>query len=166
MREDQKLAKQSLGEVIEAIASNRIAPGAGSAAAVGLALAAACAGKAVAITCKHRPHDIALARTREVLSQIAVHALEGADEDALRFAEFMKEQNCSTAHQLLDATDRLRQLGSVLIHSIEQCEASIESNLCGDITAARALCSAFAQIETNNLSENQRAASHLTTSAE
>src|SRR5688572_29360804 len=67
MQHTQSLPERPLGAVIEAIASDQVAPGAGSAAAVGLALAAACAGKAVAITLKHR-HDAVLMRAQNELT--------------------------------------------------------------------------------------------------
>jgi formiminotransferase-cyclodeaminase len=165
MQQGQTLADCSLGEVIEAIASDRIAPGSGSAAAVGLALAAACAGKAVAISCKHHPNS-ALARAKDLLTQIAVHALAGADEDASRFHAFIGKQDSCSAHELLDAAHRLRQLGSTLIRAIEECSADILPNVQADITAARALCNAFFQIETNNLIDNQRAANQVLARAE
>jgi formiminotetrahydrofolate cyclodeaminase len=158
MQHSESLAERPLGIVIAAIASAEVAPGAGSAAAVGLALAAACAGKAVAISRKHRTDEAELERAQEVLAQIAQRALRGADEDASRFRAFIREQDAPSAEKLLDSTRGLQQLGLELLEVLEQLTGHIHDSVCGDITAARALCGAFIEIQSENLSENQDAA--------
>jgi formiminotetrahydrofolate cyclodeaminase len=158
MQHSKSLAERPLGIVIGAIASDDVAPGAGSAAAVGLALAAACAGKAVAISRKHQTEDTELARAQDVLAQIAQRALCGADEDASRFRAFIREQDAPSAENLLESTRGLRQLGVELLEVLEGLTGHIHASVCGDITAARALCRAFIEIQSENLSENRDAA--------
>jgi Formiminotransferase-cyclodeaminase len=158
MQHTECLAAYPLGEVIEAIASDSVAPGAGSAAAVGLALAAACAGKAVAITLKRRPEDMVLQQAREALAQTAHRALHGADEDAARFREFTLEKDAVSAQQLLDSSKRLQHVGRALLAVLDRVEERIDSAVRGDITAARALCAAFREIQSENLAENRAAA--------
>jgi formiminotetrahydrofolate cyclodeaminase len=160
MKDTQSLAERSLGAVIEAIASDDVAPGAGSAAAVGLALAAACAGKAVAITLKHR-HDAVLTRAQKELSSIAHRALHGADEDAARFRDFIHEKDTPAAQDLLESGTRLQQLGVELLGVLERLADRVDSVVANDIIAARALCTAFGEIQSENLAETREAAERL-----
>jgi formiminotetrahydrofolate cyclodeaminase len=161
MPHSENLAERPLGRVIEAIASDDVAPGAGSAAAVGLALAAACASKAVAITSKHRQNDAVLARTREALGVIAHRALRGADEDALRFRAFMHEKDEASAQELIDSSKRLQQLGSELLAVLDELKDCVDPPLSGDLEAARALCTAFIEIQSENLEQNSDSANQL-----
>jgi formiminotetrahydrofolate cyclodeaminase len=161
MQHTQSLAERPLGAVIEAIASDKVAPGAGSAAAVGLALAAACAGKAVAITLKHRHDDAALTRAQNELTRIAHRALHGADEDAARFRDFMHEKDTPAAQDLLESGTRLEQLGVELLSVLERLADRVDSVVANDIVAARALCTAFGEIQSENLAETREAAERL-----
>src|SRR5687768_14637314 len=95
--ESFNLGESRLIDVVNAIASAQISPGAGAAGAVTLALAAACAGKAVAISLKHRESDVTLLRARQVLDDIAHIALAGADEDASRFEALVRGNDPSAA---------------------------------------------------------------------
>ncbi|MFL6548615.1 MAG: cyclodeaminase/cyclohydrolase family protein [Povalibacter sp.] len=155
MRHIENLADRSLGAVIEAIASDDVSPGAGSAAAVGLALAAACAGKAVAITRKHRSEDARLIRAQQELADILHRALHGADEDAAHFREFVHEKDAGSLQNLLRTGEELQQLGSALHSVLEGLEGHIDSAVEGDIKAARVLCAAFSVIQSENLAENR-----------
>jgi Formiminotransferase-cyclodeaminase len=154
MQKNESLAQQTLSAVIEAIASDDVSPGAGSAAAVGLALATACARKAVAISEKHR-EDVVLSRARETLAEISQLALQGADEDAERFRAFMKDKNGSSAQDLVDSGERLQRLGAVFLSVLDEIESHIESSVSGDVVAARALCKAFMKIQSENLQESR-----------
>ncbi len=155
------LAAQPLGTVIDAIGSNDVAPGAGSAAAVGLALAAACANKAIAVTLKHQRDDAALMKARQTLTEIAHQALSGADEDAERFREFVRAQNSTSARKLITGGVRLQDLGYVLLDVLDELEDQVHSSVRGDITAARALGHAFSEIQHENLADNQAAAKRM-----
>ena len=161
MHRIQSLAERPLGTVIDAIASDDVAPGAGSAAAVGLALAAACAGKAVAISLKHRPNDAVLTRAQHELATIAHGALHGADEEAMRFREFMHERDASSAQDLLDAGKRLQHRGAELLRVLERISDRIDHVVLSDIAAARALCMAFGEIQSENLAETREAAERI-----
>ncbi|HVF16637.1 MAG TPA: cyclodeaminase/cyclohydrolase family protein [Steroidobacteraceae bacterium] len=161
MQYTHPLAERPLGAVIEAIASDDVAPGAGSAAAVGLALAAACAGKAVAITLKHRNEDAVLARAQKELAAIAHRALHGADEDAARFREFMHEKDASAVQDLLETSTRLQQLGLELLAVLERIADCVDAVVSSDIAAARALCTAFGEIQSENLAETHEAAERI-----
>jgi Formiminotransferase-cyclodeaminase len=160
MSNTERLADRPLGAVIDAIASDDVAPGAGSAAAVGLALAAACAGKAVAISLRHR-HDATLVDAQHELADIAHRALHGAEEDAANFRQFMHEKGASSLHELVETGEGLQQLGAALLSVLDRLEGHIDRTVCGDIGAARALCSAFSVIQSGNLAENRQAAEQI-----
>jgi len=155
---DIDIADQRVAAVIEAIASGNVAPGAGSAGALALALATACTRKAVNITLRHDPHDEALARAGERLECIGAAALAGAEEDASRFAEFVREKDAPTATALVRAGERLDRLGIVLAALLDEVEPRVATAVAGDVKAARALCDAFATIQHQNLVENRQAA--------
>jgi hypothetical protein len=161
MQHTDNFAERPLRAVIEAIASADVAPGAGSAAAVGLALAAACAGKAVAITLKRRPDDAVLARAQNELAGIAHRALRGADEDAARFREFVHEKSASSAHSLVHLGQRLQALGAELLAVLDRLDGCIDSAVVSDIAAARALGAAFGAIQSENLEESEEAADRI-----
>lgn len=152
------LAHQSLEAVIESVASEDISPGAGAAGAVALALAAACAGKAVAITLKRHPDDAALLEARNRLAGIRGRALRGADDDASRFEDFMREKDAGAAERLIDTGQWLQRLAAELHSVLDTLENRVDRVVTTDVTAARALGRAFAVIQSVNLEENRRAA--------
>jgi hypothetical protein len=160
MRNSEGLADRSLGAVIDAIASDDVAPGAGSAAAVGLALAAACARKAVAISLRHR-HDKALVSAQHELADITHRALRGAEQDAANFRQFMHEKSGASLDELVETGKRLEQLGAALRGVLDRLEGHVHRTVEGDIGAARALCAAFSVIQSENLAENQQAAQQV-----
>lgn len=152
------LADRPLGEVIESIASEGISPGAGAAGAMALALAAACGGKAVAITLKRRPDDTRLSGAGDRLARIGQQALRGADLDASRFEEFIHEPSPEAAERLVNSGEWLQRLWRDLERVLDEVEARIEPVVIGDVKAARALGTAFADIQSENLADNRRAA--------
>lgn len=154
MTDNRSLSMRPLGELIAEIASDDVAPGAGSAAAIGLALAAACAGKAVAISLKHRPSDAVLAHAKQTLNAIAHRALSGADDDAKQFREFMATKQDEAARRLVESGTQLQQVGAALRDVLDAIEPSIDAPVSGDLHAARALCAAFSTIQDTNLAEN------------
>jgi formiminotetrahydrofolate cyclodeaminase len=85
-----RLPELTVEALIESIASRRISPGAGSAAAVVLALGAACARKAALVSLKHRPDDERLQQAARTCESIACEALSGAEEDAREFERLMR----------------------------------------------------------------------------
>jgi len=152
------LAERALGDLMTALASNDVSPGAGAAGAVALALAAACAGKAVAITLKHRQEDESLTRVGQQLAEIRRRAMFGADEDSRRFEDFIHEKDARSAVALIRAGEGLQHLAEVLREVLRDIETQIDSVMAGDIAAAHALCDAFAAIQAANLEETRRAA--------
>ena len=154
MQSEQSFAARPVGAVIKDIASDRVAPGAGSAAAIGLALAAACAGKAVAISLKHRDADPVLERAQTTLAAIAERALSGADDDAKHFREFVRNKDEQAGQALIDSGTHLQRVAQALQEVLDAIESSIDAPVSGDVVAARALCKAFSDIQTMNLAEN------------
>ena len=150
-------AERSLTELLTELAAGGISPGAGAAGAITLALAAACAGKAVAISLKHHPQDEALGRARDQLAELRRLALVGADEDGRRFEDFVHSKDTAAADRLLQAGQGLRQLAAALTDLLDVVEARIDAVVAGDLVAARALCAASITIEAENLDENRRA---------
>jgi formiminotetrahydrofolate cyclodeaminase len=147
------IAQARVEDLIEAIGGRRISPGAGAAGAVTLALAAACAAKAVAISLVHQPDHAVLRRSQVTLESIARFALAGADRDAETFAAFMKEHTSGAIAQVIREGDRLSRLIDVLSDMIEKVALHIESNMAGDLVAARALTQAGRKIQAANSTE-------------
>jgi hypothetical protein len=155
------LADRTLEEVIESVASEGISPGAGAAGAVALALAAACAGKAVAITLKRRPDDAALRQSRDKLAAIGRRALRGAEADASRFEDFVRDKDAKAADRLVGIGERLQRLAGDLESALAEIESRVDPVVANDVTAARALGLAFTAIQSLNLEENRRAAEEV-----
>jgi hypothetical protein len=153
MSESSNIAQTRVEDLIEAIGGRRVSPGAGAAGAVTLALAAACTAKAVAISLRHQPDDAVLRRLQLTLESIAHFALAGADRDADTFAAFIKEHTPGAIAQVIRAGDRLGRLIDVLSDVIENAAPHIESNMSGDLVAARALTQAARQIQAANATE-------------
>ena len=158
MLHSSHLADRPLGEVIEAIGSEDVSPGAGAAGAVGLALAAACACKAAAITLKHRPDDASLAKLRSDLSDIAQRALHGAEADASQFERFIRERDAQSAKSLIQVGAGLTRAAGALMDLLSTLADRVDPAVRADVTAAQALCHAFTEIATTNLEQNREAA--------
>jgi hypothetical protein len=153
MSNSSNIAQTRIEDLIEAIGGRRVAPGAGAAGAVTLALAAACTAKAVAISLGHQPDDAVLRRSQATLESIARFALAGADRDADTFAAFIKEHTSGAIAQVIQVGDRLGRLIDVLSDVIENAAPHIESNMTGDLVAARALTEAARKIQAANTTE-------------
>jgi hypothetical protein len=153
MSNSSNIAQTRVEDLIEAISGRRASPGAGAAGAVTLALAAACTAKAVAISLGHQPEDAVLRRSQVTLEAMARFALAGADRDADTFAAFIKEHTSQAITQVIRSGDRLGRLIDVLSDVIEKAAPHIESNMTGDLVAARALTEAARKIQAANSSE-------------
>ena len=68
-----------------------------------MAFAAACAGKALAISRKHRALDEVALAAQTQLQEILTKSLQRADVDSARFEDFLRHRNQQTARALLDA---------------------------------------------------------------
>ena len=165
MTDPSNIGKTTVADLIDAIGGNRVSPGAGAAGAVTLALAAACTAKAVAISLVHQPDHAVLRRSQAILESIGRYALAGADRDAEAFAAFIKEHTPRTIEQVIRSGDSIGCLIHVLAGTIDMIQPHIESNMAGDLVAARALADAAHKIQLTNSTEihDEKAAldSHL-----
>lgn len=155
MDEEQSIADWRVRDLMAAIGSGQVAPGAGSAGAVTLALAAACAGKAAVISLKHRPTEPALQGAPEACTEIARLALTDADRDSEAFAQFIRTHNAASAARLIDAGEALAALRSALLGVVERVERHVERSVAGDLVAARALAEAAGIIQAHNEAETE-----------
>jgi hypothetical protein len=153
MSDTSSIGDLRVKDLIASIGSNHVAPGAGAAGAVTLALAAACAGKAISISVKHHPDEIALQRALECCTEIARHALSDADRDAEAFKSFIRARSAAAAARLVDAGEELAHWIDALSAIIDEVETAIEPIVAGDLIAARALAVAARSIQARNEAE-------------
>jgi formiminotetrahydrofolate cyclodeaminase len=128
-------------------------PGSGAAGAVALGLAAACAAKASAITLKYTPENLELKQAHTALMRAIDKALEGSDEDAIEFSNFLQEGTKEAAERVLAADEELLDLVDALLDVLDRIESQVRTNVAPDITAARALIDAARAIHAANVSE-------------
>ena len=126
-----------------------------------MAFAAACAGKALAISRKHRAPDEAALAAQIQLREIVRKSLEGADVDSARFADFLHHKNQRTAQALIEADQQTQALAAELLVVLDRIEPGVHPSVSGDILAARALLEAAARIQDRICEENRRAAALL-----
>ena len=150
MNEQEPIAELALHDVISAIGSDRVSPGAGAAGAVALGLAAACAHKAAVVSLKHRPDDAVLAAAVERLAAIARRALLGADRDSNAFRGFIRAPGPQAAARLIAVGATLAHLIDSLHSVIDDIEPRVIATLAGDVLAARALAGAARTIQEKN----------------
>lgn len=151
--EQKPLPHCSFQELLDVLASDEIMPGAGTAGGIALALAAACAGKAVAITLRHEPACSALLALQHQLSQLRTEALALAEADALQFKHFLKSESPQATEALRSTDTQLVEHSQRLELLLDQHEARIAENMAGDWQAARALSRACRLIEAGNVRE-------------
>jgi formiminotetrahydrofolate cyclodeaminase len=157
------IADTTLKDVLTALASDAPSPGSGAAASVTLAFAAACAGKAVTITRKHRPAETDNMNAAELrLAEIVRSSLERADSDAALFESFIHHKDRQAAEALLRADESAQALGRELGAVLDEIAPTIHPVVAADIAAARALLSAVTLIEARIRAENQQAAQAAT----
>ena len=152
---------QSLSELLAALASDHIAPGSGTAGAAAMAFAAACAGKALAISRRHRALDEVALAAQTQLQEIVRKSLERADVDSARFEDFLRHKNQQTARALLEADEQTQALAAELGAVLDRIEPGVHPVVAGDILAARALLEAATRIQERICDENRRAAALL-----
>ena len=102
----ESLPSRSLDEILAALASRAVAPGAGAAAGVVLALAAACAEKAVVVTRKQQEADPALPAVAVALAGLRAQALRSAADDGLCYMAYARAPGPETARELVLAGER------------------------------------------------------------
>lgn len=150
------VADLPVSELLARICSTAVSPGAGAAGAVTLALAAACVGKAVSISLRHRTEDPKLRAALATLQQIAQAALADADGDAQAFADFVREKSPRAVERLIEEEEEFGRLIRRLMVTIDEIAPRIQPNMAGDVVAGRALAAAARQIQRRNESEALR----------
>ncbi len=151
-------ADRTLRDALQSLASDAVSPGSGAAAAATLAFAAACAGKALAISRKRRPTDNHTSTAAEQLADLVRRALARADTDSALFESFVHCRSAQAAAELLRADAASQALARELDTLLNEIDASIHPVVAGDIAAARILLSAASLIQARIRAENQRAA--------
>jgi hypothetical protein len=126
-----------------------------------MAFAAACAGKALAISRKHRAADEVALAAQTQLQEIVRKSLERAGVDSARFADFLHHKNQQTARALIEADRETQALAAELLVLLDRIEPGVHPVVSGDILAARALLEAAARIQDRICEENRRAAALL-----
>lgn len=150
--ESTALKRLTIGDFLDALASDAILPGAGAAGGVALALAAACASKAIAITRRHdgNPRLVGL---QSELVQLAGRALTLGQQDALQFKQQLKTDEPEAAQALLRTDHTLIDACRSLERLLDDNRDLIADNMAGDWKAARALLHACRVIHSENLRE-------------
>jgi formiminotetrahydrofolate cyclodeaminase len=149
----RRIADLTLSAFISELGAPQPAPGCGAAAAVTLSLAAACVAKAAAISLAHDPDDAQLREVRDEVSRLARRALVGAEEDAQAFERVLKEDTAQASRELLKTdADLLAQCRS-LESWVDRLEPRVRPNVSGDLSAARELLRAAAEVHRLNLLE-------------
>lgn len=147
------LAQCSVDEFIKALASAAVLPGAGAAGGVALALAAACAGKAVAITRRHDEGNTLLAYLQTQLADLAASALILAENDALHFRRQLESADPAAASALLHTDLTVLDTCAALDSLLDNNARYIAENMRGDWEAAKALNHACRIIHEGNVQE-------------
>jgi formiminotetrahydrofolate cyclodeaminase len=142
----------AIGEFVDALASDAVLPGAGAAGGVALALAAACARKAVAITRRHDANPL-LEELQKQLADLAQEALELGQQDALQFKLTLKSDDPQAATELLRTDYTIIDACQALDRLLQDNRALIADNMAGDWKAARALLHACRVIHNENVRE-------------
>jgi formiminotetrahydrofolate cyclodeaminase len=156
------IAQMRVEELIGTIGEKGLAAGAGVAGAVTLALAAACAAKAAAVSLEHQPYNDTLRRSQDILERIGRFALAGADRDAESFAAFIKENTLGSVVELLREGGKIIRLIDILSDTLEKIAPQVEPALAGDVVAARALMEAARQIQLTNSAQAEAQKTRLT----
>ena len=128
---------------------------------IALALAAACAAKAVSISQKHSSDQALLMVAHTRLDTVRDFAMQGADIDALAFTQFIRNQTTASATNLVETGQRMEWLIKLLFSIIEEVEPFVSQTVVGDLVAARALGAAARTIQSANETEATTAAERL-----
>jgi hypothetical protein len=140
---------RTLADFVQDLASTKVAPGSGAAAAVVLALAAGCAAKAFAISERHRP-DAALAQAAERALAITRLALDGAQRDGDDFRAWLRSHASEDTEALDQDADLMCHAGRALEYLLAQHRPSVSEVMAPDIAAAEDFLRAFRATEDRN----------------
>lgn len=143
----------TVAQFVEAVGQDRPAPGCGGAAAVTLAMAAACARKAFVISARHRGGDAELQAAAERCRGLSEAAVKAVQRDADNFQALLKAPPGAAEPALVLEGDGevLMALAAELRALVARHADAIVKELAGDADAALALAGAFERIETRNL---------------
>jgi len=147
------LPELTLARFVEAVGEDRPAPGCGGAAAVSLALAAACARKAFTISARRHGGQAELEAAAERCRVLSQAAILGVQRDANHFEAFLKAhgRDDEPARALEGDAQVLIALAAEIRALIARHGHAVDAHLAGDAAAALALADAFEQIQTRNL---------------
>lgn len=148
--ETKSLEHCTLKVLLDALASDAMIPGAGAASGVALALAAACAGKAVAITRRHGD-DPDLVELQQQLAELRESGLALGETDALLFKQFLESGGPEPEGKLLRTDCRILDNCRALESLLARHEHRIAENMSGDWQAARVLSRASRLIQETNV---------------
>ena len=163
-----EIANTRIGSFLGGIASTEPAPGAGSAAAVVLALGLACARKAVAMTLRHHPDTADLIGLGAHLEGLGEQALAGGDADMRCFTAYIEamqrpKEDAARAPAEQDALADLVAVGENLVAIGDEARAKllevktdIYPTMINDIAAALALIAAARGIHGSCVAESRR----------
>ena len=151
----RSLSELTLAGFVDAVGQDRPSPGCGGAAAVSLALGAACARKAFAISARHQGGEAELEAAAERCRILSEAAIVGVQRDAVNFEALLKGPRGTDQPALALEGDAqvLIALATELRALVERHADAIDARLAGDAAAALALADAFEQIQTRNLME-------------
>jgi hypothetical protein len=150
--ENKALRLCTIGEFLGVLASDAMLPGAGAAGGLALALAAACAGKAVAITRRHDPNPL-LADLQAELARMVEQALVLGQKDAIQFKQQLKSEGVAVIDALLRTDRTILDTCQALDRLLQDNRKLIADNMAGDWKAARALLHACRVIHNENVRE-------------
>jgi formiminotetrahydrofolate cyclodeaminase len=168
-----RVGAETIGDFIASIASTGPAPGAGSAAAVGLALGIACARKAMAMTLQHHPETPRLGEIEAHFGGLSETALAGAEADMKCFTAYIEA--CRLPHDdparpaaeraalenLVAVSENIVAQGKEASRMIGEIRASIIPTMANDIAAALSLIEAARAIHVSCTNESKRALAAL-----
>ena len=169
----EDLPTWTVAAVVDRVGSTDRAPGGGAAGGIVIALAAACALKAVLMTLKHHPEDTDLQPAAARLRDIAEEALRGGTDDAVTFARLIlayqmphdtddaAEVRRSAIRQeaagTVEIATRLDRLAREIMAITEPLRPRVSANMESDVAAAFTLARAGEQIQADNIAQGRKA---------
>ena len=155
------LAQQPFVQILRDMASTQVAPGAGAAGGLCLALAAACGAKAVAISATRHPQDGRFVEPAQKLAEIMRLALVAAARDAHRFEDYTHDRSPESITCLIAAGEEFERLIKALQEVLAETDPYVDPVMKGDVRAALALCEAALVIQRGNSKESRVAKREL-----
>lgn len=169
------LAATDFSTVLARIASTAPSPGGGAAGALAVALGVACGTKAIRVSLKYQPENLALRDAADSLQTLSAAVLALADADGIAFEQLLDAYQLpkATAHEqqarrqaIAEAAARAAQVGeSIDAHAqhaaalLARVQDAIHSNIRSDLAAAQHLLAANRAIQQQNIAENLAIAS-------